>query len=90
MSAIKRQLEKRVDAISDKLDLPWDEVMDVVNEIIFDPFFITDILGNEIIDKAKKYDKIMAYVAEMEGKNANIQTGNIAEESVLATEKQDV
>ena len=87
MSAIKQQLEKRVDKIADKLDLPWDEVMDVVNEIIFDPFFLTDILGNEIIEKAKKYDKIMAYLTEMEGKNANVQTGSITEESVLDSKK---
>ena len=87
MSAIKQQLEKRVDKIADKLDLPWDEVMDVVNEIIFDPFFITDIVGEEIVEKAKKYDKIMAYLAEMEGKNADIQTGSITEEPVLDSEK---
>lgn len=90
MSAVKRMLEKRVDKISDKLGLPWDEVMDVVNEIIFDPFFITDIVGEDIVEKAKKYDKIMAYLAEMEEKNANVQTGSVTEESVLATEKQDV
>ena len=87
MSEIKRQLEKRVEVISDKLDLPWDEVMDVVNEIIFDPFFITNIVGEEIVEKAKKYDKIMTYLAEMEDKNANIQTGSVAEKPVLDSEK---
>lgn len=87
MSAVKRMLEKRVDEISDKLDLPWDEVMDVVNEIIFDPFFITDIVGEDIVEKAKKYDKIMAYLAEMEGKNADVQTGSIIEEPVLDSKK---
>ena len=94
MSAVKRMLEKRVDKIADKLDLPWDEVMDVVNEIIFDPYklfvkqiFITDIVGEDIVEKAKKYDKIMAYLAEMEGKNADVQTGSITEEPVLDSKK---
>lgn len=87
MSAVKRMLEKRVDEISDKLDLPWDEVMDVVNEIIFDPFFTTGIVSEEIVEKAKKYDKIMAYLAEMEGKNADVQTGSITEEPVLDSKK---
>ena len=45
---------------------------------------------NEIVDKAKKYDKIMAYLAEMEDKNANVQTGSISEESVLASKEPDV
>lgn len=87
MSEIKRMLEKRVDKISDELNLPWYEVMDVVNEIIFDPFFITEIIGADIVEKAKKYDKIMAYLAEMEGKNADVQTGSITEESVLDSKK---
>lgn len=90
MSEIKRMLEDRVTKIADKLDLPWEDVMDVVNEIIFDPFIVADIVGGAIIEKAKKYDKIMEYLSSMEVKNADIQTRDIKKESLLATEKQDV
>lgn len=87
MIEVKRMLEQRVDKIADELNLPWYEVMDVVNEIISDPFFITDIVGEDIVEKAKKYDKIMAYLAEMEGKNADVQTGSITEEPLLDSKK---
>lgn len=90
MSEIKRMLEDRVTKIADKLDLPWEDVMDVINEIIFDPFIVADIVGEAIIEKAKKYDKIMEYLSSMEVKNADIQTRDIKEKPVLVTEKQDV